>query len=211
MYRDVSAPSSNSNEVFVLPPGVAFQVWLGIPLGGGYTAFLFLTKTAASICTKYSDTTNICYTSGPGATSGPRNKYICSTRWFHFWYKWDAPKPWLSLSMKARCWTFVSWRTDLIWSQMQSWGMKRLQLINRPHKDNPSLSKSKILSFLFFGSFFWAPCVVPARNPFFHRALTDWILLKSIINLYLFYFVGHWPVEIAFSSWLNRTVLVAVA
>lgn len=47
---------------------------------------------------------------------------------------------------------------------MQNWGMKRLQLINSPHKDNLSLSKSNIWSFLFFCSFFWAPCPVPARS-----------------------------------------------
>lgn len=37
---DFLTPSSNSNEVLARPPGIASQVWLGIPLGGGITALL---------------------------------------------------------------------------------------------------------------------------------------------------------------------------
>ena len=52
----------------------------------------------------------------------------------------------------------------------------------------------------------------PCTGLFFHQALIDCrILLKCIINLYLFCAEGHWSMEITFLCWLNWIVLPATA
>lgn len=101
---------------------------------------------------------------------------------------------------------------------------KKLLLINSVHKHNPSVWKINKLWFHWkrrgrlssFGDLFRSclltPSVVLALDFFFHQTLIDCrILLKCIINLYLFRTEGHWSMEIAFLGWPNWTMLSATA